>query len=136
MLVAGPHLPTLVDVTKWFHWQETGLEPGLTAKVRGLGLVTWLPYQTRRRMSWSCPFYLNTDFTGSVELMLCRRGCGSGLTEHPGSTPTGVAANQLIQGVHSTIFSSLVQARSTVSGAIMKSIVECGPFASIKRSLW
>ena len=47
------------------------------------------------------------------------------------SIVTGVAASRIIQEVDSTLYSSLVQARYTVSGAIMKSIVKCGQSASI-----
>ena len=56
--------------------------------------------------------------TGSGEQMLPLRGRGSGVTEHPGATPTGVEASRTMTWVDSTIFTSVgpARARSTASG--------------------
>ena len=133
MLVAGPHLPTLADVTSWLHWEETGLEPGLTAKVRGPGLVTWPPSQTRRRMRWSPTFSLVLECTGSGELMLPLRGRGSGLTEHPGATQTGVAASRMILGTPRTI---LPWEAAMACGRISRKPKIFGSFVSIKKEVF
>ena len=104
-MVAGLCLPALADVTKLFHWGETGLEPGHTARVWG-PMVTWPPSQTKRRMSWSTLLFLMLVSTGWGELMLPQRGRGSGVTAHPGDTPTGVEANLTIIGAVNTILAS------------------------------
>ena len=104
--MAGPLSTELADVTKWFPQEKTGIEPGHTARIRGT-LVTLPPSQTWRPMSSSLLYFLMLGVTGSGERMLPPRGRGSGLTEHPGATPAGVAANRIMTVV-STILSQLI----------------------------
>ena len=104
--MAGPLSTELADVTKWFPQEKTGMEPGHTARVRG-PVVTWPPSQTRRPMNSSLLYFLMLGGSGSGERMLPLKGFGSGLTEHPGATATGVAANQIMTVV-STILSQLM----------------------------
>ena len=99
--MAGPLFTELAVVTKWCPQEKTGMEPGLTA--RGPVVVTWPPSQIRRRMSSSRPYFLMLGGTGSGELMLPLRGRGSGLTEHPGASPTGAAANRTMRMVNTIL---------------------------------
>ena len=128
--MAGPLFTELAVVTKWCPQEKTGMEPGLTA--RGPVVVTWPPSQTRRRMRWSPTFSLVLECTGSGELMLPLRGRGSGLTEHPGATQTGVAANPVILGTPRTI---LPWGAAMACGRISRKPKIFGSFVSTKREV-
>ena len=84
-------------------------------------------------MSSSRPFFLILGGTGSGELMLPLRGRGSGLTEHPGATQTGVAANRMILGTLRTI---LPWEAAMACGRISRKPKIFGSFVSTKKEVF